>query len=119
MAETCARILIEALWRDSRRNEALRAYGELRRALADDLGSDPDARTHALYLQVLRGTAAAPTAASEHGHDVRISRGISSDEDLLDRLVGILLQSFGGPGGDRQGSNDTLIARLAAELLVA
>ena len=65
LAETCARILMEALWRDGRRTEALRVYGDLRRALADDLGSDPDARAHALYLQVLRATAsAAPQALS-------------------------------------------------------
>ncbi len=65
LAEACARVLIEALWRDGRRAEALRAYDHLRRTLADEMGVDPDRSTQDLHLAVLRDDVPAPGGSEE------------------------------------------------------
>lgn len=121
LAETCGRGLIEALWRDGRRAEALRAYEVLRRALADELGTDPDASTQALHLSVLR------SACVEDDH-MATSRGpeISNphdaplaDEVLLERLVGDVVRTVGGLRSSRQIFIDSLMRRIAAELVAS
>lgn len=53
--EGARRELIAALARAGRRADALREFMELRRALVDELGVEPDARTAALHARVLAG----------------------------------------------------------------
>ena len=121
LAETCGRSLIEALWRDGRRAEALRAYEALRRALADELGTDPDASTQALHLSVLR------SASVDEGHrapssgpdDSMAQDAPVADEVLLERLVGDVVRTVGGLRSSRQIFIDSLMTRIAAELVAS
>jgi DNA-binding SARP family transcriptional activator/energy-coupling factor transporter ATP-binding protein EcfA2 len=62
--EEAARLLMRALLERGRPAEALRDYERLRRALADELGTDPAPATQELYAAALHGEApsAAPVA---------------------------------------------------------
>lgn len=54
LAEASWRLLMRALWAQSRRAEALRMYGRLRHTLSDELGTEPARQTCELYLRILR-----------------------------------------------------------------
>ncbi|GAA3159347.1 hypothetical protein GCM10010531_08400 [Blastococcus jejuensis] len=58
--ETAVRLLMRALLARGLPAEALRVYERLRRALADELGTDPAPATQDLHAAALRGEAAAP-----------------------------------------------------------
>jgi DNA-binding SARP family transcriptional activator len=62
--ETTWMELMQALWRSGRNSDALRAYGRLRRVLAEELGVTPGRDAEALYLQILRDD-----RESDRGHD--------------------------------------------------
>jgi DNA-binding SARP family transcriptional activator len=121
LAETCGRSLVEALWRDGRRAEALRAYEALRRALADELGTDPDASTQALHLSVLRSACMEEDhRAVSNGPEVSNSHDAPiADEVLLERLVGDVVRTVGGLRSSRQIFIDSLMTRIAAELVAS
>ena len=121
LAETCGRSLIEALWRDGRRAEALRAYELLRRALADELGTDPDASTQALHLSVLRSACIDDDHRStSRGPEVSNAQDAPiADEVLLERLVGDVVRTVGGLRSSRQIFIDSLMSRIAAELVAS
>jgi DNA-binding SARP family transcriptional activator len=53
MSETSWQLLIRALAGTGDRSEALRAYLELRRTLADELGTEPSPASRSLYLELL------------------------------------------------------------------
>ncbi|VXB16467.1 AfsR/SARP family transcriptional regulator [Nocardioides sp. AX2bis] len=63
LAEGVWRTLMRSLAAAGRRAEALRAHSEVRRHLADELGTDPSRETTDLYLDLLRGAGAPGTAA--------------------------------------------------------
>lgn len=88
--------LITALDRCGRRGEALRAYGEIRTHLADELGVDPGPELRDLHLAILRdGPAAQPssggdsrlrTAPAQLPPEVAGFTGRDRELDLLDTL---------------------------------
>jgi DNA-binding SARP family transcriptional activator len=60
------------------RNDALRAYAELRKTTINELGSEPDPASQALYRQILdanRQQAHAPATANEVRTLLRLLRG--------------------------------------------
>jgi DNA-binding SARP family transcriptional activator len=82
LAEEAWRLLMRALWLSGRRSEALRAYGELRDTLGDELGADPAVETQALYLEILRDEPVRSDGPTRDGRDeVRMLM------DLLRRAV--------------------------------
>jgi DNA-binding SARP family transcriptional activator len=121
LAETCGRSLIEALWRDGRRADALRAYEVVRKALADELGTDPDASTQALHLSILRsaGTEDDHRATSRGPEILDAHDAPLADEVLLERLVGDVMRTVGGLRSSRQIFIDSLMTRIAAELVAS
>ncbi|MCW2775578.1 MAG: hypothetical protein JWN91_3904 [Nocardioides sp.] len=58
--EPAWRVLMRALTADGRPAEALAAYGDLRRRLADDLGTDPAPETAELFTAILTGSLVGP-----------------------------------------------------------
>lgn len=56
LAEAAVQVLLRAHLLAGRSNEALRVYGGFRDRVAEELGSDPDPATQALYHQALRAT---------------------------------------------------------------
>lgn len=72
LAEDAARTGMQALRRAGRFGEALRTYAILRGVLVDELGLDPAPETRAVYLDLLRESAAAGTGStrSEVRHEV-------------------------------------------------
>ncbi|WP_447004489.1 BTAD domain-containing putative transcriptional regulator [Saccharothrix isguenensis] len=56
--------LILALYRSGRQDEALAAYGEIRAALAEELGVDPSAELQDLHGRILRADDVAPGRAT-------------------------------------------------------
>lgn len=71
LAEGAWRLLMQALWADGRRGEALRVYDELRRHLSTELGTDPSRGTTELYLRILREEPARRGAESDAAEEVR------------------------------------------------
>lgn len=64
LRESAWELLITALRAAGRPAEALEAYGEVRRKLADELGIEPGRRLRALYRELLADDVPAPMAAS-------------------------------------------------------
>lgn len=97
--------LIRAHWLSGDRGEALRSYATLRQLLLDELGEQPSAKSHELYLAVLRSQdeARPETQRQEVGLLLRLLRqtlesvpGISvpgEDVALLRTATGLLEQS--------------------------
>ncbi len=122
LAEACGRILIESLWRDGRRAEALREYETLRRTLSEELGSDPDLATQRLHLAVLRDLGTDRLESLPGGRSTGRGRSQTTghDEDeVLERLVGMLVQALTGNPRARVERTHRAVARLAAELASA
>ena len=66
--EESLRSLMAAHFAAGNRGAALRAYGEGRRVLADELGASPSAATEALHLELLSAGEAASTALPRDRH---------------------------------------------------
>lgn len=60
--EAGVRLLMTALYRGGEQAEALRVFGRLRRALADDVGADPMPQTAAVHQAVLQHADTSPAA---------------------------------------------------------
>jgi predicted ATPase/DNA-binding SARP family transcriptional activator len=105
-------LLLRALAEAGESAQALAAYAEYRRRLADELGADPSADLEAIHLNLLRGTA--PAATPPGGvRPARVTSFVGRAEDL--ERVGELvaehrLVTLYGPGGVGK-------TRLAAEVV--
>jgi predicted ATPase len=69
MRERPRALLIEALYRSGRQNEALDAFEEFRRLLSDELGLDPSPALRQLKLDILRHEPAVSNAAAPGSAD--------------------------------------------------
>ncbi|MFD4629805.1 BTAD domain-containing putative transcriptional regulator [Streptomyces sp. NPDC058284] len=90
--------LMRALHADGRPAEALAAYEEARRVLADELGTDPSAELSALHLELLQGR----EPARQRGVPAQLTRLIGRADELT-RIGALLtearLVTLTGPGG--------------------
>ncbi|MEU4231463.1 BTAD domain-containing putative transcriptional regulator [Nonomuraea sp. NPDC026600] len=105
---------IRALYAAGRAAEALGAYQDLRRTLAERLGSDPSPPVRALHLAILRGAAdpAGPPPSRRTNLRTALTSFVGREEEL--ERVGKLLAearlvTLVGPGGAGK-------SRLAAEI---
>ncbi|MDR8413988.1 winged helix-turn-helix domain-containing protein [Nonomuraea sp. 3-1Str] len=116
LRERLAGALMRALCATGRRAEALAVYERARRALAENLGTDPSPELSALHTAILRGEvaaapgapAAADVAAGAPGAAVRTNlrvplTGLVGRENDLKRVGDLLdghrLATLTGPGG--------------------
>ncbi|WP_285706082.1 BTAD domain-containing putative transcriptional regulator [Microtetraspora sp. NBRC 16547] len=91
-------LLIRALHAEGRQAEALTAYEEVRRLLAEELGVDPSAELAATQLAILRGER--PAAAASLPAQLTSFVGRSEDVEVVTRLLGTArLVTLLGPGG--------------------
>ncbi|QKV80248.1 AfsR/SARP family transcriptional regulator [Amycolatopsis sp. Hca4] len=98
LRERFAELLMRALHRGGRRPEALAVFDDLRRRLADELGTDPGPGTAALHLAILRDEAGAP--GGNLPHPVGILFGRDADLGGAERLLAERrLVTLTGPGG--------------------
>ena len=84
-AERPARVLMTAYAAMGQTERALREFQRCRSALAEELGVDPSAQTHALHLQVLRG---------DTSGDVRPDVPFVGRQAQLHQLVTALSEAF-------------------------
>jgi DNA-binding SARP family transcriptional activator/tetratricopeptide (TPR) repeat protein len=136
-------LLMLALYRDGRRGEALAAYRQARRFLAEELGTEPGRALRDLHQQVLTGdpalgthggpgqdmTAPAPAAAPAAAVDVRFSlppdsAAFTGREAELDRITATVAEGARSGGvvaihaiGGMPGIGKTALAVHAAHLL--
>jgi DNA-binding SARP family transcriptional activator len=92
--------LMRALLADGRQAEALAAYEEARRALADELGADPSEELSAPHLRVLR--AGSRPAGPARGLPAQLTSFVGRSDELT--RIGELLRTsrlvtLTGPGG--------------------
>ncbi|MGI5160136.1 BTAD domain-containing putative transcriptional regulator [Microbispora sp. CA-102843] len=95
--------LMRALYAAGRPAEALAAYDDARRVLADELGADPSAELSAIHLAVLRSDPAlAPASAAPGGRPVPLTSLVGRTAEL-ERIGALLaearLVTLTGPGG--------------------
>jgi predicted ATPase/DNA-binding SARP family transcriptional activator len=106
---------LQALAAAGRPAEALAAYEEFRRRLADELGADPSPELRAAHLAVLRGEADAP--GPRRGNlRAALSSFVGRDEELRQltkQLAENRLVTLVGPGG----AGKTRLASVAAAAL--
>ncbi|WP_030787499.1 BTAD domain-containing putative transcriptional regulator [Streptomyces sp. NRRL S-920] len=90
--------LMRALHASGRTAEALTAYEDARRVLADELGADPSAELSALHLELLQGQ----EPARQRGVPAQLTRFIGRADELTRigaLLTGARLVTLTGPGG--------------------
>ena len=105
LRERLCELLMWALFQDGRQAQALAAYEETRRLLADELGADPGPGLRDMHAQVLRhdsglGSSAGP--APRHHLPVPPDRFLGRDGEVADvrkLMQGHRLVSLTGPGG--------------------
>jgi predicted ATPase/DNA-binding SARP family transcriptional activator/tetratricopeptide (TPR) repeat protein len=120
LRERIRALLVRALGADGRRAEALIAYEEARRRLADELGADPGPDLREAHLGVLREGDAAPRGALAHRRGnlrVALSSFVGRAEErkrIRERLTAERLVTLIGPGGV---GKSRLAAAVAAELV--
>ncbi|NUS14315.1 MAG: AfsR/SARP family transcriptional regulator, partial [Streptomyces sp.] len=108
--------LITALRAAGRTADALVAYEEARRALADTLGADPGPELRALHAELLRQPAREPSPAAARTGNLRarLTSFVGREADLRDlgaEIARARLVTLTGPGG----SGKTRLAQEAAE----
>ncbi|GAA3601537.1 BTAD domain-containing putative transcriptional regulator [Nonomuraea rosea] len=97
LRERLRALLMRALSAAGRPAEALVAYEEARRLLADELGADPSPELAELHRSLLRGTAATPRALPG-----RLTSFVGRDDDVASvtaLLAAARLVTLLGPGG--------------------
>jgi DNA-binding SARP family transcriptional activator len=105
LSEDAGQQLMRALWFAGRRSHALRVYADLRQSLLEELGDDPGAETHELYLAILReGETAAPADPRESRAEVRT-------------LLRLLRQAIDDLPGVRAPANDARLSEVAVRAL--
>ncbi len=99
-------LLLRALHADGRQAEALRAYDDYRRMLADELGADPGPELQSIHLAVLRGEggpAPAPAQRSRGNLQAPLTSFVGRDVErmLIAKHLddGHRLITLAGPGG--------------------
>lgn len=85
--EAAAQQHMRVLWQAGRRTAALRAFGELRQELLEELGVEPGAETHALYLAVLTDETAISGTATASRNELRGLLDLL--RDALERMPGV------------------------------
>jgi DNA-binding SARP family transcriptional activator len=103
LAEVPARHLMKGLWRSGQRVEALRAYGRLRSAMVEELGSEPGSPTRELYLEILRDDAA--------------GQGRGEQRSELRLILGLLRQTLESIPGIELPGSDSALAAVAVRVL--
>jgi predicted ATPase/DNA-binding SARP family transcriptional activator len=99
LRERSITLLVRALHASGRRADALAVYEDARRALADELGTDPGAGLAEAHLAVLRGESPPTT---ERGLPAQITSFVGRSDDLerVEQLLGRgRLVTLTGPGG--------------------
>ncbi|MFU8871760.1 BTAD domain-containing putative transcriptional regulator [Micromonospora sp. SL4-19] len=96
--------LMRVLHLSGRRAEALVAFADLRRLLADELGTDPSAELVALHATLLRDEVAPPAAAGPVGDNLpgQLTSFVGREAELrrVGELLGVgRLVTLHGPGG--------------------
>jgi predicted ATPase/DNA-binding SARP family transcriptional activator len=105
-------LYIRALCAAGRPAEALAAFEDLRRGLAETLGTDPSPALRDLHAAILRGEAGPGTAARRTNLPATATSFVGREQDLAQigaLLAGARLVTLVGPGGVGK-------TRLAAEL---
>ncbi|MEV4626872.1 BTAD domain-containing putative transcriptional regulator [Micromonospora sp. NPDC049523] len=103
LRERLRALLMRALYTAGRTAEALAAYEDARRTLADELGADPSAELAAVHLSVLRADRdPTPAPTARPGLPSQLTSFVGREEEL--RRVGKLLGearlvTLTGPGG--------------------
>jgi DNA-binding SARP family transcriptional activator len=105
LAEAPVRQLMRALWLSGQRFEALRVYAALRKAMLDELGTEPGRATHDLYLEILRDDAVATAGEHAGGHSE------------LRLLLGLLRQTLESMPGVQLPGSDSALAAVAVRTL--
>ncbi|MFG2718896.1 BTAD domain-containing putative transcriptional regulator [Streptomyces sp. NPDC048416] len=93
---------IRTLRAEGRRADALAAYEEARRTLADSLGADPGAELAGLHAELLRETAEPAAAATEGNLRPRLTSFVGREPELAAiraDLAASRLVTLTGPGG--------------------
>ncbi|HEX6754780.1 MAG TPA: BTAD domain-containing putative transcriptional regulator, partial [Mycobacteriales bacterium] len=96
--------LVRALYAAGRQADALRAYEDVRRRLADELGVDPSPALREVHLQVLRAdpALAAETPAGPTNLPAPLTSFVGRDADvdrIVDLVAGHRLVTLVGAGG--------------------
>ncbi|MEV5611733.1 BTAD domain-containing putative transcriptional regulator [Streptomyces sp. NPDC052225] len=100
LSERLYGLLMRALQAAGRPAEALRAYEEARRVLADELGTDPSPELAALHLELLQGRGQDPVR--RRGVPAQLTRFVGRADELarIDELLDeARLVTLTGPGG--------------------
>jgi DNA-binding SARP family transcriptional activator len=105
VCEDAWRQLMLAHWFSGRRGRALAAYGELRAALAEQVGDEPANETYQLYLTILRD---ASEAEETHLEDERAE---------LTTLLRLLRQALDCMPGVRAPARDAALSEVAIRAL--
>jgi DNA-binding SARP family transcriptional activator len=105
VCEDAWRQLMLAHWFSGRRGRALAAYGELRGAMAEQVGDEPSSETYQLYLTILRD-------ASETD-----SRQVEDERAELTTLLRLLRQALDCMPGVRAPARDAALSEVAMRAL--
>jgi len=113
-------LLMRALYEAGRPAEALAAYEQFRRLIADELGVDPSPRLRDIHLTLLRGEPTPPPVSARGNPRVALTSFVGRDDELalVDRqLKDSRLVTLVGPGGAGKTRLATVAAQRAGERL--
>ena len=98
LAEDAWQNLMRALSASGRDGQAIRAYFDLRTALATDLGIEPGPVSRALYMEILcGGSAQAKSRDGARRDDTDVSRSLRLFRQALEAITGVQLPTLEGP----------------------